>query len=111
MNQAQNSIKKGGVVRLDALLGLSAQQRAELHRRVARHVGQDAIGRRGARPSALGLTGSIDLVCVPLRTNLAQDQAASIVGISPGHRVPALGPAAHRGHQRSPTRWPRWCPR
>ncbi|WP_326852622.1 hypothetical protein [Actinocrinis sp.] len=40
------------------------------------------IGRRNGCPSALGLTGSIDLVCVLMRTNFAQDQAACIFGVS-----------------------------
>lgn len=69
-------------MRLDALTGLTAGQRAELHRRVAEHFGARTIGRPGGRPHALGLAGSIDLVCVLLRTNLAQDQAASIFGVS-----------------------------
>ena len=69
-------------MRLDALTGLSARQRAELHRRVAEHLGANVIGRRSGRPHALGLAGSIDLVCVLLRTNLAQDQAACIFGVS-----------------------------
>ena len=69
-------------MRLDALTGLTVGQRAELHRRVADRLGTQAIGRSGGRPHALGLAGSIDLVCVLLRTNLAQDQAASIFGVS-----------------------------
>lgn len=68
-------------MRLAALTGLSERQRAELRRRVAERLGVDVIGRRGGRPSALGLTGSIDLVCVLLRTNLSQDQAACIFGV------------------------------
>jgi hypothetical protein len=35
----------------------------------------------GGRPSALDLPGSIDLVCVLLRTNLTQDQAAASFGV------------------------------
>jgi hypothetical protein len=69
-------------VRLDALTGLSDRQRAELRRRVADHLGTTAITRPGGRPSALGLAGSIDLVCTLLRTNLTQDQAACIFAVS-----------------------------
>jgi DDE superfamily endonuclease/Helix-turn-helix of DDE superfamily endonuclease len=69
-------------VRLDALTGLSDRQRAELRRRVADHLGTNAITRPGGRPSALGLAGSIDLVCTLLRTNLTQDQAACIFAVS-----------------------------
>ena len=39
--------------------------------------------RQARRPTrALDLAGSADLVCVSLRTNLAQDQTASIFGVS-----------------------------
>jgi transposase len=69
-------------VRLDALTGLTDGQRAELHLRVAAYLGTDAITRPGGRPSALDLAGSVDLVCVLLRTNLAQDQAAGIFAVS-----------------------------
>lgn len=69
-------------MRLDALTGLSGGQRAELHRRIAAHLGTDAIAEPGGRPSALGLRGSIDLVCVLLRTNLTQDQAACLFDVS-----------------------------
>lgn len=69
-------------MRLDALTGLTSGQRAELHRRVAVQLGADAISEPGGRPSALDLRGSVDLVCVLLRTNLTQDQAASLFGVS-----------------------------
>ncbi len=69
-------------MRLDALTGLTGSQRAELHRRVAEHLGTDVITQSGGRPGVLDLHGSIDLVCVLLRTNLAQDQAACIFGVS-----------------------------
>lgn len=69
-------------MRLDALTGLSDSQRAEVHRRVAAHLGADAITEPGGRPGALDLRGSIDLVCVLLRTNLTQDQAAALFCVS-----------------------------
>ena len=69
-------------MRLDALTGLSSGQRAELCHRVAEHLGADMIARPGGRPSALCLEGSVDLVCVLLRTNLTQDQAAAIFDVS-----------------------------
>lgn len=69
-------------MRLDALTGLSDRQRAELRRRVADQLGTHAITRPGGRPSALGLEGSVDLVCTLLRTNLTQDQAACIFAVS-----------------------------
>jgi hypothetical protein len=69
-------------VRLDALTGLTSGQRAELRRRVAEHLGATVIARSGGRPSALCLEGSVDLVCVLLRTNLTQDQTACIFGVS-----------------------------
>lgn len=69
-------------MRLDALTGLSAGQRAELRRRVAEHLGVEVIARPGGRPSALCLDGSVDLVCVLLRTNVTQDQAAAVFGVS-----------------------------
>jgi DDE superfamily endonuclease len=69
-------------VRLDALTGLTSGQRAELRHRVAEHLGAEAIARPGGRPSALCLDGSVDLVCVLLRTNLTQDQAAAIFEVS-----------------------------
>lgn len=69
-------------MRLDALTGLSDSQRAELHRRVAVHIGADGITESGGRPGALDLEGSIDLVCVLVRTNLTQDQAAALFGVS-----------------------------
>jgi hypothetical protein len=53
-----------------------------LHRRAAKHLGADAITEPGGRPCALDLEGSIDLVCVLLRTNLTQDQAACLFGVS-----------------------------
>lgn len=69
-------------MRLDALTGLSDGQRAELRRRVAAHLGTPTIARPGGRPSALRLAGSVDLVCTLLRTNLTQQQAASIFDVS-----------------------------
>jgi hypothetical protein len=69
-------------VRLDALTGLTSGQRAELRRRVAVRLGADVIARPGGRPSALCLEGSVDLVCVLLRTNLTQDQAAALFDVS-----------------------------
>lgn len=69
-------------MRLGALTGLTSGQRAELRRRVVQHLGAETITRPGGRPSALGLEGSVDLVCVLLRTNLTQDQAASIFDVS-----------------------------
>ena len=69
-------------MRLDALTGLSDSQRAEVRRRVAEHLGTVAITEPGGRPGALDLEGSIDLVCVLLRTNLTQDQAAALFGVS-----------------------------
>jgi len=69
-------------VRLDALTGLTHRQRAELRRRVAGHLGTGVIARPGGRPSALCLEGSVDLVCVLLRTNLTQDQAAALFEVS-----------------------------
>jgi hypothetical protein len=69
-------------VRLDALTGLSDGQRAELLRRVAAHLGTEVIARPGGRPSALCLQGSVDLVCVLLRTNITQDQVAAIFEVS-----------------------------
>lgn len=69
-------------MRLDALTGLTDGQRAELLRRVAAHLGADAITRPGGRPRALSLEGSVDLVCVLLRTNITQDQAAAIFNVS-----------------------------
>jgi DDE superfamily endonuclease/Helix-turn-helix of DDE superfamily endonuclease len=69
-------------VRLDALTGLSDGQRTVLRRRVAAHLGSSVITRSGGRPSALCLEGSVDLVCTLLRTNLTQEQAASIFEVS-----------------------------
>jgi hypothetical protein len=69
-------------VRLDALTGLSDSQRAELHRRVAGYLGTGEITEPGGRPGTLDLHGSIDLVCVLLRTNLTQDQVACLFGVS-----------------------------
>ena len=69
-------------MRLDALIGLTGGQRAELHRRVAAQLGTDTVTEPGGRPGVLDLPGSIDLVCVLLRTNLAQDQAAGVFGVS-----------------------------
>jgi len=69
-------------VRLDALTGLTNRQRTELLHRVAAHLGSSVITRPGGRPSALCLEGSVDLVCILLRTNLTQDQAASIFEVS-----------------------------
>jgi hypothetical protein len=65
-------------VRLDALTGLTSGQRAKLRRRMAEHLGTAVIARPGGWPSALRLEGSVDLVCVLLRTNLTQDQAAAL---------------------------------
>jgi hypothetical protein len=65
-------------VRLDALTGLTHGQRAKLRRRVADHLGTKVI----ARPGALCLEESVDLVCVLLRTNLTQDQAAALFDVS-----------------------------
>jgi hypothetical protein len=75
-------LDQGGAVRLDALTGLNDGQRAELRRRVADHLGTTVIIRPGGRPSALCLQDSVDLVCVLLRTNITQDQAACIFGVS-----------------------------
>jgi hypothetical protein len=69
-------------VRLDALTGLSHGQRAELLRRVVALLGTTVITRPGGRPSALCLEGSVDLVCVLLRTNITQDQAACLFEVS-----------------------------
>lgn len=69
-------------MRLDALTGLTSGQRAELRRRVAAHLGSSVITRSGGRPSALCLEGSVDLVCVLLRTNLTQDQTAALFEVS-----------------------------
>lgn len=69
-------------MRLDALTGLSAGQRAELHRRVAEHLGDRATAKPGGRPSALSFEGSMDLVCCLLRTNLTQHQVAAIYRVS-----------------------------
>ncbi|MBS2967146.1 transposase [Actinocrinis puniceicyclus] len=69
-------------MRLDALTGLTHGQRAELRRRIVEHLGTALIARPGGRPSALCLEGSIDLVCVLLRTNLTQDQAAALFEVS-----------------------------
>lgn len=101
-------------MRLDALTGLSDRQRAELRRRVATHLGTDAITRPGGRPSALGLAGSVDLVCTLLRTNITQKQAACIFAVSQAtasrrwdllrdaiaHALATLVPAVHQivGH-------------
>jgi hypothetical protein len=71
-------LNQGGAVRLDALTGLSHGQRAELLRRVVALLGTTVITRPGGRPSALCLEGSVDLVCVLLRTNITQDQAACL---------------------------------
>jgi hypothetical protein len=49
---------------------------------VAGHLGAEVIARPGGRPSALCLEGSVDLVCVLLRTNLTQDQAAALFEVS-----------------------------
>lgn len=81
-------------MRLEALTGLSDSQRAELHRRAAERLGTDAITDPGVRPSALDLAGSIDLVCVLLRTNLTQDQAAALFGVSQPTCLASVGSAA-----------------
>jgi DDE superfamily endonuclease/Helix-turn-helix of DDE superfamily endonuclease len=69
-------------VRLDALTGLSDGQRAELLRRVVALLGTTVIARPGGRPNALCLAGSVDLVCVLLRTNITQEQAACLFEVS-----------------------------
>ena len=69
-------------MRLDTLTGLSDGQRMHLRRHVASHLGTHSITRHGGRPSALCLEGSVDLVCTLLRTNLTQEQAASIFDVS-----------------------------
>ena len=69
-------------MRLDALTGLSDRQRTQLHLWVAEHLGTEVITRPGGRPSALDLAGSVDLVCVLLRTNLTQQQAADLFEVS-----------------------------
>lgn len=69
-------------MRLDALTGLTSGQRAELRRRIVGHMDTPVIARPGGRPSALCLEGSVDLVCVLLRTNLTQQQAAALFDVS-----------------------------
>jgi DDE superfamily endonuclease len=49
---------------------------------MADHLDSGAIAKPGGRPSALSLTGSVDLVCCLLRTNLSQEQVAEIFQVS-----------------------------
>jgi hypothetical protein len=67
-------------LRYEAITGLSAGQLAELAARVAALTG--GITEPGGRPAAIGLYRSVALVVALMRTNLTQERAGEVFGVS-----------------------------
>jgi hypothetical protein len=67
-------------LRYEAITGLSAGQLAELAARVAAITG--GVAEPGGRPAAIGLYRSVALVVALMRTNLTQERAGEVFGVS-----------------------------
>ena len=67
-------------MRYEAITGLTRGQLAELAARVAVVTGD--ITRPGGRPTAIGLYRSVAMVAALMRTNLTQEVAGAILGVS-----------------------------
>jgi len=67
-------------LRYEAITGLTRGQLAELAARVAVVIGD--ITRPGGRPAAIGLYRSVAMVVTLMRTNLTQEVAGAVFGVS-----------------------------
>ena len=67
-------------MRYEAITGLTRGQLAELAARVAVVIGD--ITRPGGRPAAIGLYRSVAMVVTLMRTNLTQEVAGAVFGVS-----------------------------
>jgi DDE superfamily endonuclease len=67
-------------LRYEAITGLTAGQLAELAARVAGIIG--GVADPGGRPAVIGLYRSVALVVALMRTNITQDRAGAVFGVS-----------------------------
>jgi hypothetical protein len=67
-------------LRYEVLTGLRHEQLQELTVRILERAGD--VARRGGRPAAIGLAGSVAMVVTLLRKNITQEVAGAIFGVS-----------------------------